>query len=180
MSCESHDGSFLATTLHYHQPLPAPSPRTGSHFMTIRTKRLSQWLPERPPPPQHTSFFAHANKKLQLMHCQHSVTLPLYAMQPTERIAFQSLVLSSIYLFIPAACYLARLGIHVYGRRRGRLLLREVKMESHDWWLDYLSNPVVGRFRSRRGIQTDSCNSFQSSPLARSSIEDCFALYSEG
>jgi hypothetical protein len=39
-------------------------------------------------------------------------------------------------------------------------------MEPHDWWLDYLSNPMVGRFRPGRGIQTDSRNSFQSSPGA--------------
>jgi hypothetical protein len=75
------------------------------------------------PPAQHTSFFAHANKKLQLMHCQYSVTLPLYAMQPTERIVFQSLVLSSIYLFIPAACYLARLGIHVLWASAGAIVV---------------------------------------------------------
>jgi hypothetical protein len=35
VSCESHDGAFLAIKLHYHQPRPATSPRTVPHFTTI-------------------------------------------------------------------------------------------------------------------------------------------------
>jgi hypothetical protein len=60
-----------------------------------------------------TSFFTRTEKRPQMIYYQYSVTLPLYGMQPTERAIFNSLVILSLFISIPLAFYVVRLGVRL-------------------------------------------------------------------